>query len=264
MQFLRTRARLIASYFGELLQNGMPREVGNPQHEVLFILDGVGGMQFMPLLARRALREEGVSLATVFDHWQHGLRGEIWTDLMWHRRNRVVAAKFARLMWHYRQRFPQARMHLLGSSGGAGIALYALESLRGRVPIDTLILSGPGISPTYHLAAALRSVQRCYALVSCKDTVILGLGTRIFGTTDRRHCAAAGCAGFRIPAGLDAGERAVYDRLQEIRWTPELAELGHYGGHTGWTAIPFLRRHLMPMIRGEPLLPVYRPRELFE
>lgn len=264
MQFVRTRASAIAAYLDELIRHGMPEQVGNPEQEVLFILDGVGGMQFVPLLVRRALRQEGIALATVFDHWQYGLRGEIWTDLMWHRRNRVVAARFARLIWRYRKQFPQSHIHLLACSGGAGIAAFALEELPERTRLETLILACPGLSPSYNLAPALRKVQRCYALVSREDKAILGVGTRLFGTTDRRHATAAGCAGFRIPAGLDAGDRAVYDRLREIHWTPELAQLGHYGGHTGWAANPFLRKHLMPMIRGEPALPTRRGRELNE
>lgn len=264
MQFVKTRVRAISAYLGELANHGMPRQVGNPEHEVLFILDGVGGMQFMPLLARRALREEGIALATVFDHWQFGLPGEIWTDLMWHRRNRVMGAKLARLILKYRRQFPKSHMHLLGCSGGAGVAVFALESLRRHVRIDTLILACPGLSPTYNLAPALQVVQRCYALVSHRDNVILGMGTRIFGTTDRRYVAAAGCAGFTIPAGLDVIDRAAYDRLQEVHWTPDLAALGHYGGHTGWAANAFLRKHLMPLVRGESPLPVRRPRELDE
>lgn len=263
MQFLTTRIRTLTTYADELTHHGLPRQVGDPTREVLFVLDGVGGMQFMPVLTRRALREEGIPLATIFDHWQCGLRGEIWTDLMWHRRNRVVAARFARLMLRYRRRFPDARMHLLGCSGGAGIAVFALESLRGRVPVDTLLLVGPGLSPTYYLAPALQSVQRCYALISAKDTFILGMGTRVFGTTDRRYVAAAGCTGFRVPLGLDAAGRAAYDRLAEIHWTPEFTQWDHYGGHTGWTAVPFLRAHLMPLLRGRPTLPTRLPRRAY-
>lgn len=255
MRFLNTRIRAISAYLGELLRHGLPRQVGNPRDEVLFILDGVGGMQFVPLLARRALREEGMALATVFNHWQYGLPGEIWTDLMWHRRNRVMAGRFARMLLRYRRQYPQSRMHLLGCSGGAGIAVFALESLRGRQVIETLLLACPGLSPTYNLAPALRTVRRCYALVSHRDTAILGLGTRLFGTTDRRYTPAAGCAGFTVPAGLSAGDRAAYDRLWEVPWTPDLGDLGHYGGHTGWAAMPFLRKHLLPLVRGEtPLL----------
>jgi len=261
MQFMTTRARAIRAYVSELIHNGLPRQVGNPEKEVLFILDGVGGMQFMPLLARRALREEGIDLATVFNHWQYGLPGEIWTDLMWHRRNRVMGVQLARLILKYRRQFPHSRMHLLGSSGGAGIAIYALESLRDHMQIDTLLLACPGVAPTYHLAPALHVVQRCYVLVSHRDNVILGLGTRLFGTTDRRRTTAAGCAGFVIPAGLDVFDRAAYDRLHEIHWTPDMASLGHYGGHTGWTANAFLRKHLMPLLHGETTLPLRRARE---
>ena len=49
----------------------------------------------------------------------------------------------------------------------------------------------------------------------------------------------------------------MYTRLQEIRWEPSLKREGHYGGHTAWVAVGFLRTHLLPLLRGAPLLPTH-------
>ena len=134
------------------------------------------------------------------------------------------------------------------------------RALRGRRLLDTLILAGPAISPEYNMGPALRAVQRCYALISPRDTWILGLGTRIFGTIDRRYGPAAGQIGFRIPANIPPEDREAYRRLREIPWSPTLRKLEHHGGHTSWASVAFLRRHLADILRGEPLLPVHEVR----
>jgi hypothetical protein len=294
MGFLLTRVNAVSTYLFERACHGIPATAGwindEPRRgregtydrEVLFLLDGVGGFQFSPALVRRALRLEGSSLATILFNWQFGIPGEIFSDLMWYRRNRLMGLRLARKMLAFRRVYPGAFIHLLAFSGGAGIALFACEALRrgtaavaaaprgGRgalrrpqggaatsAPIiETLVLACPAMSPDYNLGPSLRAVRRCYALVSHRDRWLLGLGTRIFGTTDRRFVDAAGQVGFRIPVRISLEDLAAYDRLAEIRWDPSLRRQGHRGGHTAWAAIPFLRKHLLPILRGEPLLVV--------
>ena len=105
------------------------------------------------------------------------------------------------------------------------------------------------------MAPALAGVERCYALVSRKDVGILGLGTTVFGTIDRRHSAAAGLRGFRCPRGLVEADRREYDKLCQIAWNPQLRELGHFGGHVGWLSLRLLKKHLLPLFAGQPALP---------
>jgi len=254
MGFLTTRVTAVSTYAAELVRHGIAEQVGPIEDEVLFVLDGVGGFQFAPLLIRRALRQESAAIGTVLYAWQFGLPGEIWTDLMWLRRNRVMGARLARRLLSFHRHHPQARIHLAAFSGGAGIGVFALETLGRRSVVETLLLPCPAISPTYNLGPALQNVARAYAWVSARDTGILGLGTRVFGTTDRQFTAAAGSLGFKRPPGLARGDANAYDRLWEVHWAPELKQLGHSGGHTGWVSVPFLRRHLLPMLHGHPLL----------
>ncbi len=252
---------MIWTYVTELLRYGIPEVVGPVDREVLFLLDGVGGFQIELLMVRRALRAEDgggtapPDLGTVLFKWQFGLPGDISTDLMWLRRNRLMGLKLARKLLAFRRAHPDTHIHLLAFSGGAGIALFACERLGGRGLLDTLILACPAMSPEYNLAPALQAVSRCYAMVSHKDRWVLGLGTRLFGTTDRRFVRAAGLVGFRMPKGLSNEETRLYERLREIHWSERFIPDGHHGGHAGWAGVRFLRRHLLPMLRGEPRLP---------
>ncbi len=264
-----TRAQLLRSYVAELLSKGLPEMTGDVTREALFIVDGVGGFQAAPLMIRRALRYTGSTLGTILYRWQFGLPGEIWTDLMWLRRNQLKGRQLARRILAFHRGHPQAAIHLFACSGGVGIALFALEAIyrcrkRGHTEpaghrslpiIDTLVLACPAVSPDYNLAPALGVVRRCYALVSHRDSIILGLGTRIFGTTDRRFTKSAGMVGFRVPRGLTDQDATSYDRLREIRWSPEFKTDGHGGGHSGSISLLFLKNHLIPLLAGVPKLP---------
>lgn len=254
MGFFLDRVRTVGVYLLELVCHGLPEALRPMDQEVLFVLDGVGGFQFAPLLVRKAIREEGINLGTVYFRWQWGLPGEIFTDLMWIRRNRVMGAKLARKLLAHKRAFPESTIHMMAFSGGAGIAVFALEHLRKHAIIETLILACPALSPDFNLAPALANVTRCYALTSRKDTGILGWGTRILGTTDRRFTRAAGCVGFRLPVGATVEQASHYERLREVTWSPDLIAAGHSGGHTGWVSVSLLRRHVLPLLRGEPLL----------
>lgn len=254
MGFLLTRASLIATYSVELCRQGLPEALGPVEREAVFILDGVGGFQFMPLLIRRVLREQGQPIGSIMFRWQFGLPGEIWTDLMWRSRNERQAGRLADRIAAYRHANPEARLHVVGYSGGSGIAVWACERLAPAAGVETLVLACPALSPTYNLGPALRNVRRCYALVSRRDRWILGAGTTAFGTVDRRFTSAAGRRGFCRPVALTAEDETAYGRLRQIEWTPALRELGHRGGHDGWASLRFLREHLIPLLHGAPRL----------
>lgn len=258
MGFILNRAYAICDYSAELMRHGAREVVGDTDHEVIFALDGIGGMQIAPLMMRRALRQANAPIGTILFDWHCKPRGEIFSDLMWLRRNRLMGAKLARKLLAFRRAHPDTRIHLTAFSGGAGIAVFACEHLADKGVVDTLLLGCPALSPSYNLAPALRAVRRCYALISHRDRFLLGIGTAIFGTTDRRFGSAAGRFGFSFPPGAGPTDLRVYERLGQIQWIPSLRADKHYGGHTGWVSTAFLRRHLVPILHGEPLLPVHR------
>lgn len=253
MGVLVDRVSVVATCLTERFRQGLPEVVGPTDREVVFILDGVGGFQWVPLLVRNIFREQSVAIGSIAYVWQFGLPGEIWTDLMWQRRNRVMAAKLARKILAFRRGHPNTRIHLFGFSGGTGIAVFACEALRGRPVIDTLLLAAPALSPDYNLASALKAVTRCYALTSPRDRIVLGAGTRVFGTMDRRFVSAAGRHGFQMPKGTGPDGRGAYEKLVQLTWSKALGGEGHHGGHTGAVTPAFLERHLVPLLRGRPL-----------
>ncbi len=248
MGALADRYRVIVRSTGERARWGLPAALGPLDGDVLFMLGGVGGFQFAPLMIRRAIRSLKLSMGTVVCTWQFGLVGEIWTDLMWLRRNRVVAARIARRLLAFRRDHRSARIHLLGYSGGGGVAALVCAALRGRRIIDNLLLIAPALSPDYNLAPALAAVARGTAFVSERDRMLLGLGTRLFGTIDRRHTPAAGMVGFNLPPGASLEDRIAYERFKQVRWSPAFNRLGVSGGHIGWLSEMFIGEVLLPLL----------------
>lgn len=257
MSYIADRISLLTHGIAERWQYGLKETSGETDKEVLFIVDGVGGFQFGLSSARKVFRDEHIPIGTVLYKWQFGLVGEIWTDLMWYKRNRRMAEKLAHKITDFHREHPDTIIHLWAISGGAGVAVFACELLEKQM-IDTMILAAPSMSPQYNLAPAMRSVNRIYALTSKNDYCILGVGTRIFGTTDRRFTRSAGMLGFQLPADISEEDRQVYERYREIRWEPSWRKEGHYGGHMTWVTLRFVRGHLVPILRAEPRFEAYK------
>jgi pimeloyl-ACP methyl ester carboxylesterase len=147
----------------------------------------------------------------------------------------------------YRQAYPGRKVYLIGHSAGCAVVLAAAE----RLPIDSvdrIILLAPSVCVTYDLRLALRTV-RCGIDVfhSEQDSVILGLGTQIVGTADRRCRTSAGQYGFR-PVLVCPADAALYSKLRQHPWDPVVAWSGHSGGHYGSNQAGFLRAYVLPLL----------------
>jgi hypothetical protein len=179
-----------------------------------------------------------------------------WTDrLGWigalqaYQHNKDQAQKVADRIEKRERSDPEQPVLLTASSGGTGIALWALERLPHGVQVDSVVLIAPAVSPGYDMSAALRHVRgRMYVVTSPLDVFILGAGTAVFGTTDGVHSAAAGQSGFRMPAGADPIQ---YEKVVPMPWRLEWVAQGNFGGHVGGVSLPFARDVLAPILCSE-------------
>jgi len=130
-------------------------------------------------------------------------------------RNRAEARKVAALITAKHRAHPQRPIYLSCESGGAGIALWALEALPEDVHVEATVFVAVAVSPGYDLSPALRHVRsRMIVLPSKRDALVLGLGTMLFGTMDRRHGSSAGLGGFKEPAAPAYPEQ--YAKVEQI------------------------------------------------
>jgi pimeloyl-ACP methyl ester carboxylesterase len=211
---------------------------------LVLVADGVGGLDLCGMGLKYEVARAGLPLAVEVVPWGHGL-GRWHADLT-NVENHVAraAATVARLN-EFRAAKPGAPVFLVGKSGGTGLVARVLEDLPEGA-VEAAVLLSPALSPGYDLGRALRAVRREMVVFwSPLDLVVLGLGTRVFGTIDRVNSVSAGLVGFRTPGGAD---EAGYAKLRQVRWHPEMAPTGYLGGHVGPDSPAFLRKYVLPLL----------------
>ncbi len=74
---------------------------------------------------------------------------------------------------------------------------FTLEALAPSRKITSGVMLVPALSPNYDLRTAVSRTERgIWNFCSYGDVFFLGVGTLLCGTTDGRHCIAAGNMGF--------------------------------------------------------------------
>lgn len=162
-------------------------------------------------------------------------------------RNRAQAKIVSKKLEEQYRAHPGQPIFITCHSGGAGVAAWALEALPEDVKIDTWVMLAPALSPEFDLSKALRHVNRAISYSSLKDDLVLGTGTRIFGTIDGLRSESAGRVGFKAPAKYDPAQ---YAKLSQRPYKPEWAKLGHIGGHMGWMSTAFARAIIVPAMQN--------------
>lgn len=219
---------------------------------MVIVADGVGGFNLCGLALARVAREARLPLNVRVVRWGHGW-GRWYADLSKTANIDLQADRVARAVRLHRRLRPRVPIFLVGKSGGCAVQVKALERL-SDVEVDRLILLAPALSPRYDLTRALNRV-RVEAVVfwSPLDLVILGLGTGIFGTSDRARSWGAGMVGFRRPGADDPPERIeAYRKLRQVRWSPRMSATGYLGGHLGPDSPLFLKKYVLPLLRVDP------------
>lgn len=253
---LKVAPQLWGALLVYLLATGctLPQRLNSPQryeNGLVYVLPGIEGRSILNRNIGLGLDEGGVRSAIEIYDWTYGIPGSTALNLVNIERNRREAARLASRIVDYRDRHPGKPVHLVGHSGGGGIAILALEALPPGRQIDMAILLAPALSPEYDLTTALRrtkhGVQNYY---SKYDIGFLMLGTTIGGTVDREHGASAGAVGFRLPGDMMESTRPLYrSKLRQVEWDDRMKRVGASGTHIGWASAQFAREYLAPVIR---------------
>lgn len=192
----------------------------------------------------KGLRAAGVEQAIDVVEWGDHSTDSIanLTDL---RRNRERAVAIAFRIAGYQASYPDAPITLVGYSGGGGMAMLVADALAEDVQLDRIILIGAAISPDHDLTKAVGHCRRGVVnFYSERDWFMLGWGTSLFGTIDRKKTPSAGRVGFK----LAEGELRKEPGLQQVAWDPKWDRLGHNGSHVGWLSRPWAQEILAPEI----------------
>jgi alpha-beta hydrolase superfamily lysophospholipase len=218
----------------------------------LLHLPGIAGHMRIDDMLTSGLMLGGIDAQVEIDDWPGDTRGLAALGAI--ERNRQQARRIAEKLALSIKNNPTRSFILTGHSAGSGLAVWTLENLPDDVQIDTLVLLAPALSPEYDLSKALKRVRgKAYVLVSEGD-VVLGAGTRNFGTVDRVNTDSAGRVGFQMPENAD---REQYKKLIPVNYDPQWVRFGNMGDHVGPMSRAFAKSILAPLLlTGElPKLP---------
>ncbi|HUB25610.1 MAG TPA: hypothetical protein VL992_09270 [Tepidisphaeraceae bacterium] len=213
---------------------------------LLLHLPGVGGYRGIDRNMLRGLRQGGVAFNIQVYDWT---RDRPALDaLHGYQFNLRQAQNLADLITAHARAFPNSPIVLTSHSGGAAIAIWALERLPADVHVQALFMLAPALSPMYNLTPALRHVtDRAYSFNSTQDQLVLGWGCRLCGTMDGLKTDAAGLVGFRRPPMADPSQ---YAKLFQVGYNPAWIALGDIGDHIGTLSTPFAADILAPLVRS--------------
>jgi Serine aminopeptidase, S33 len=215
---------------------------------VVLVVCGIGGIDFVALSSQWALPRAGVRHEIREFSWTHG-KGRLLRDLQDTQHCLRKADELAAEVRRIKAQDPERPVYLVGKSGGTGLVLAAAEQLPPQT-LERIILLAPALAPTYDLRPALRATKHeIVSFYSPYDQLVLNWGTRQFGTIDRYYGASAGLRGFVIPPDLGALDRALYDRLVQVKWSPAMILEGHLGIHIGTSMPAFVAKEVAPWLK---------------
>lgn len=229
-----------------------PQRVVTPERMktgLVLILPGIEGEGIWSGQIVRGLEQGDVKCAIEVYDWTVA-PGALVVNLTTYERNLREARRVADRIVEYRERHPGAPVYLIGHSGGAGLAVFALEQMPPGRRVDLAVLLAPAVSPDHDLTKALlHTRQGIYNFFSEKDVALLKVGTSVVGPMDRNYGPSAGAIGFNLPNGLTSEGRQLYKRkLHQIRWEPYLKEYGATGSHIGWASTKFAKTYLSKIV----------------
>ncbi len=217
----------------------------HPNAGVVWLFPGVEGGARLLYRACNAYRDHGVDAELRIFDWQRV--GGTLANLTDYDGNRARAVKTAREIAEYQRLHPERTIDLVGYSGGGGMAIFVAEELPTDVRVRNIVLAHPALSPDYNLTRALRHVDGTLVnFHSPADWLILGAGTTVWGTMDRKHVASAGKVGFDTK--LAVPDRTLRERLCQRRWNKAMLEAAHLGNHISIMNYEWNKRFVAPYL----------------
>lgn len=222
----------------------LPKLADTPRRRrrgLTIVLGGIEGPSIFNTQIVRGLLASGYRGAVVRYDWNAGLPIiRSFVNLVSTRHQERGARAVVDIVTAYRSAQPTAPISIIAQSGGCWVAIRAMELLPPNMNISTVVFHAAAVSAEYDVSAAAKRCQRkVISIEACGDYVLLGLGTLLFGTADRRHRLGAGFVGFRQrPTNFEA-----------MRWRPSWLRHGHLGNHTTSAAFAFMRDVIGPRLR---------------
>ena len=191
----------------------------------VWLVPGIEGQTLLVGDVEKALRFNGYQGIIKRYNWGNPLMP--LKNLRNEKHKEFQSQKLADEIIAFSQDNPEAPIDIIGYSAGAGLAVLAIEKLPENIRVRNVTLVHGALSPEFDLTAALAKIDgRLKNLYSTADWLVLGLGTRIFGTIDGENTDSAGMIGFDVEKSVP--EISLRTKLEQIPWQ---WDQGRWGGH---------------------------------
>lgn len=211
----------------------------NRDRRVVYYVEGTGGWTTSPYESvRDGLHDAGVVHEVRNFDWHFGLPYVFVFNLHQAERLQLGAERLVRILTRLHDEQPGTRITLIGQSTGPEVICRALELLRPDVTVDSVVFLSPAIHQRRPLERVLPAIDdKLYVVYNPLDFVFLGLGTSVFGGSNRHFGFSAGLVGFDLPDPETLSPRMArqYDKVVQVGLNSEMIRCGHRGSHfSGW------------------------------
>jgi|GEM_PF-433944 len=204
---------------------------------LVIILPGIEGESGFNHDIRRGLVAAGVRRAMPIYSWGRPvpIAGPILNqvDVLG---NRAAGRRIAQMIEAYQDTYPGRPVHLIGHSGGGGVAVFAAEAMGPGRSVTGCILLSASISRGYDLSLALSKCDRGIVnFYSRQDVGLLVIGTSLLSNVD----------GVKGPAAGNSGFTRSWPRLYQVELGPALSA---GDAHSAATKASFVAAYVAPWV----------------
>ncbi len=169
------------------------------ENGLVVILPGIEGVSDLNRNIRRGFVSAGCYRALPIYSWGRPIPGiGMFLNQMDFIGNRLAGARIANMIVQYQDSHPGKPVHVVGHSGGGGVAVFVAEGMPEGRQVDGLVLLSASIWHAYDLTKALsRCKNGIVNFYNREDTAFLAVGTTITGNVDGMRGPSAGLNGFQ-------------------------------------------------------------------
>jgi pimeloyl-ACP methyl ester carboxylesterase len=133
--------------------------------------------------------------------------------------NYLAAERLAQRIVKYQDEYPDRPVHIIGHSGGGGIAVFAASALPKDRTISGVVLLSASISSNHDITRALnRCSNGIVNFYNTDDGALLGLATTLLGNVGGAHGPSAGLMGFNMPKTSASDDKQLaYQKLYQVK-----------------------------------------------
>ncbi len=166
---------------------------------LVVILPGIEGVSNLNRNIRRGLVSGGCFQALPIYSWGRPIPGVgLVLNQVDFLGNRIAGSQIAQMIVQYQDNHPGKPVHIVGHSGGGGVAVFAAEGMPEGRQIDGLVLLSASIWHGYDLTKALsRCKNGIVNFYNPEDAAMLAVGTTLLSNVDGMKGPSAGLNGFR-------------------------------------------------------------------